>query len=247
MAFDLASIQSGPRAAPPRIVLYGPHGIGKTTFGASAPNPIFICTEDGLGMLETPAFPVVESMSDVINAANTLLMQEHDFQTLVLDSADWLDNMIQKELKAKYDDKKLGFNRDALLGAEAWMALLEWFNALRTQRQMAIILIAHCEVKRFDPPDAESYERYQPKLQAKASALIQEWADMVLFSNAMAYTNKESINGDKKKQITRPAGQAQRLLHTGEQPAYLAKNRYALPETLPFSWDALMQAMPVPF
>lgn len=247
MAFDLASIQSGPRAAPPRILLYGPHGCGKTTLAASAPEPIFICTEDGLGTLETPAFPLVTSTQDVAEAIGALFHQEHNYCTVILDSADWLDNLIQAEVKASRSEKELAYGRDALLGAEQWRELLDGFNALRTHRKMAVILIAHCEIKRFDPPDSDSYERYQPKLMARASAVVQEWADMVLFANFQAYVKTETVGTGKQQTIKKALSAGERLLHTGEKPAYLAKNRYSLPDTLPFSWKALAQAMPIPF
>ncbi|MDR0869400.1 MAG: ATP-binding protein [Planctomycetaceae bacterium] len=44
----LQTIQTGKAQAPPRLLIYGTEGIGKSTFGASAPKPIFIPTEDGL-------------------------------------------------------------------------------------------------------------------------------------------------------------------------------------------------------
>ena len=247
MAFDLASIQSGPRTAPPRILLYGPHGCGKTTLAAQAPSPIFICTEDGLGTLETPAFPLATRTQDVADAIGTLFHETHNFQTVVLDSADWLDNLIQTEVKATHSDKELSYGKDALLGAEQWRELLDGFSALRTVRKMTVILIAHCEIKRFDPPDSDSYERYQPKLATRASAVVQEWADMVLFANFQAYVKTETVGTGKQQTLKKALSAGERLLHTGEKPAYLAKNRYALPETLPFSWQALAQAMPVPF
>jgi hypothetical protein len=35
-------------------------------------------------------------------------------------------------------------------------------------------------------------------------------------------------------------------MHTEERPAYLAKNRYELPETLPLDWAKFVEAMPQP-
>ena len=222
-------------------------GTHNTTLAAQAPNPIFICTEDGLGTLETPAFPLVTSTQDVAEAIGALFHQEHNYCTVILDSADWLDNLIQAEVKASRSEKELAYGRDALLGAEQWRELLDGFNALRTHRKMAVILIAHCEIKRFDPPDSDSYERYQPKLMARASAVVQEWADMVLFANFQAYVKTETVGTGKQQTIKKALSAGERLLHTGEKPAYLAKNRYSLPDTLPFSWQALAQAMPIPF
>ena len=243
MAFNLQSITAGPRSQPPRIMVFGPHGIGKTTFACSAPNPIVIQTEDGLGTLDTPAFPLASAPVDVIEALETLYVEDHDFKTVVLDSADWLDNLIQKDVHATHDEKALAYGKDALLCAEQWRLILDWFNALRG-KGMTVILIGHAEIKRFDPPDSDSFERYQPKLMARSSALVQEWADAVLFANYKTFVKSEAVARDKT--IKKAVSGGERLLHTGEKPAYLAKNRYSLPETLPLNWQAFASAMPIP-
>lgn len=241
MAYDLSSITFGLRLQPARILLFGPHGVGKTTFAASAPSPIVIQTEDGLGTLEAPAFPLATTSDEVFEAMETLFSQNHEFKTVVLDSADWLDNLIAREIRATHDPKDLAYGKDALLIAERWRLVLDWLNALR-RKGMAVILIGHAEVKRFDSPDTDSYERYQPKLTARAGALVQEWADCVLFANFRTFVKSEKINDRKEIKKAIPGGE--RLLYTGEKPAYLAKNRYSLPESLPLDWSLFAQAMP---
>ena len=245
MAFDLKSITAGPRLQPPRIYLFGPHGVGKTTWACAAPSPIVIQTEDGLGMLETPAFPLAATTAEVFSALDTLYNEDHDFKTVVLDSADWLDNLIAKEIRASHSEKDLAYGKDMLLIAEQWRVVLDWFNALRSQKGMTVILIGHCEIKRYDPPDSDSWERFQPKLVNRASALVQEWADAVLFCNFKAFVKAEAVT--QQKTIKKAVSSGERLIHTGEKPAYMAKNRYSLPETLPLDWTAFVQALPVPF
>lgn len=255
MAFNLSSITSGPRMQPPRIMVFGPHGVGKTTFACSAPSPVVIQTEDGMGMLETPAFPLATTTTEAFEALSTLYSENHDFKTVVLDSADWLDALIIKDIRATHDEKALAYGKDTLLIAEQWRLVLDWMNALRT-KGMTTILLGHVEVKRYDPPDGDSYERYQPKLTARASAVVQEWADCVFFANWKTFVKSEAVGKnlkaggttDNKQTIVKKAiSSGERLLHTGEKPAYLAKNRYSLPETLPLDWQAFVDAMPVPF
>jgi len=244
MAFNLESITSGPRSQPPRMMVFGPHGVGKTTFAAQAPNPIFIQTEDGLGLLETPAFPLAGNVQEVHDAIGVLYNEKHDFRTAVLDSADWLDNLIIQSVDATHNEKELAYGKGALLCAEQWRLILDGFNALRS-KGMTVILLAHCEIKRFDPPDSDSYERYQPKLQNRSSALIQEWSDAVLFANWKSFVKSEAVT--QQKSVKKAIASGERLLHTGEKPAYLAKNRYSLPDTLPMDWQAFASALPVPF
>lgn len=241
MAFDLQSIRKGKTLHAPRIFMYSTHGIGKSTFAASAPNPIFICTEDGLGSIDTSSFPLSKSSSDVMEAIQTLYTEEHDYKTVVLDSADWLESILQTEIEAKHDAKELAYGKGALILADRWRDVLEGLNALRNDKNMAVILIGHCEIKRFDSPEVEPYDRYQPKLQARASALVQEWADAVLFANYRTLVKKDEVGFNK--QVNRGITTGERLIYTQETPAYLAKNRYNLPSSLPLDWAAFSNAL----
>jgi hypothetical protein len=241
MAFDLNSIRKGKTIHAPRMFLYATHGIGKSTFAAQAPNPIFICTEDGLGAIDTSSFPLAKSSADVINALRTLYTEQHDYKTVVLDSADWMENILQREIETKYDAKELSYGKGSLILADKWRELLEGFNALRNEKNMVVILIGHCEIKRFDSPEVEPYDRYQPKLQGRASALVQEWADAVLFANYRTLIKKEDVGFNKS--VSRGITTGERLLYTQETPAYLAKNRYNLPPSMPLDWAAFANAI----
>lgn len=241
MSFDLSSIKRGPDLKPPRLFVYAVEGIGKTTFAASAQKPIFIQTEDGLGALDVARFPMVERIDDVRNAIGTLYEQDHDFETVVVDSADWLEQIIAKEIESTHDAKELAYGKGALKQAEIWRELLDGLNALRNERGMSVILIGHCQIKRFDSPETEPYDRYMPKLQERSSALVREWCDALLFANYRTVVKTTEVGF--KKEVSRGITNGERLLYTTEKPAYMAKNRYALPESLPLSWDALSNAI----
>jgi hypothetical protein len=241
MAFDLSSIRRGKALQAPRVFLYSTHGIGKSTFAASAPSPIFICTEDGLGSIDTASFPLAKSSDDVLSAIKSLYTEDHDFKTVVLDSADWLEAMLQREIESKYDAKELAFGKGTLILADKWRGILDGLNALRNDKNMIVVIIGHTEIKRFDSPEVEPYDRYQPKLQARASALVQEWADAVLFANYRTIVKKDDVGFNKT--VARGITTGERLLYTSETPAYLAKNRYGLPPVLPLSWDAFSDAL----
>ena len=239
MAINLQAISRNTSIQPPRIMVYGPHGLGKTTFGAGAPAPIFILTEDGLGRLEIDHFPVAKSFKDVQEALASL-KGEHDFSTVVIDSLDWLDNLIWEQINTQYEAKDLAYGKGAVIAADLWRKILEDMNALRAMG-MASILLAHCEIKRFDSPEVEPYERYQPKLQARSSALVQEWSDCVFFANYKTIVKSSDVGFNNK--VSRGISTGERLLYTSEKPAYLAKNRYSLPESMPLSWDAFSEAL----
>ena len=241
MAFDLSSIRKGKTIHAPRIFIYSTHGIGKSTWASRAPNPIFICTEDGLGTIDTSSFPLAKSSKDVMDAISALYTEDHDYKTVVIDSADWLENILVTEIERTHDAKELAYGKGSLILADQWRNILNGLNALRNDKHMTVIVIGHCEIKRFDSPEVEPYDRYQPKLQGRASALLQEWADAVLFANYQTLIKKDDVGFNKtnNRGITTGA----RLLYTQETPAYLAKNRFSLPPSLPLDWDAFVSAI----
>ena len=241
MAFNLKSIQKNTAMAAPRIMLYGVEGIGKTTFAAQAPNPIFICTEDGLGSLQVDHFPLATKASQVLDAIGSLVSEKHEFGTVVLDSVDWLDNLIWSDVEATHDAKDLAYGKGAMIVAERWREVLAGLNALRNDKSMVVILIAHCQIKRFDSPEVEPYDRYQPKLQERSNAILREWVDAVLFANYKTIVKKDDVGFNKTS--NRGISTGERLLYTSERPAYMAKNRYGLPESLPMSWEAFSKAV----
>ena len=241
MAFNLKSILKNTAMAAPRIMVYGVEGIGKSTFGAGAPNPIYILTEDGLGSLNVDHFPLATSFADVMDAIASLYKENHAFETVVIDSLDWLEAIIQREIEQKYDAKDLAYGKGSLIAAERWREILDGLNALRNDKGMAVILIAHTTIKRFDSPEVEPYDRYQPKLQERSNAVVREWADAVLFANYKTIVKKDDVGFNQTN--NRGISTGERLLFTSERPAYMAKNRYNMPESIPLSWDAFAEAI----
>jgi AAA domain len=245
MAISLASLNRTMVLKPPRILVHGVAGVGKTTFGAGAPDPVFILTEDGLGTLDVPHFPLLRRFDEVMQALAALYNEPHDFKTVVIDSVDWLEPMIwacscQDNGWTSIEDPGFGKGYVAALGP--WRECLDGLNALRNERGMTVIQLAHTEIRRFDSPEHEPFDRYVIKLHARAAALLQEHSDVVLFANYRISTVKADVGFNKK--VTRALGSGERVLYTAERPAFLAKNRFGLPDSLPLSWEAFAAAMP---
>lgn len=236
MAFDLKSIKRNTSISAPRIMVYGVEGIGKSTFASTAPNPIFITTEDGLGSLQVDHFPLATSTEEVLDAITTLYKEKHEFQTVVIDSLDWLEAIIQREIETRYEAKDLAYGKGTIIAAEKWREILNGLNGLRNDKSMVVILLAHCMIKRFDSPEVEPYDRYQPKLQERSNAVIREWCDAVLFANYKTIVKKDDVGFNKT--TNRGISTGERLLFTSERPAYMAKNRYNLPESIAMDFDS---------
>jgi hypothetical protein len=245
-----------PNPKPPRIFIYGPQGLGKSTFGSLAENPIFLQTEDGLDALDVASFPLSKTYGEVMGNLSQLADEEHDFKTLVVDSLDWLEPLIWQQVIAENPTNSngktvrsiedYGYGKGYALALDLWREYLQAINFLREERQMTIIQTAHAEIKRFENPTTDAYDRYQPKLQRSAAALLLEHSDVVLFTNYYVGVTKENTGfSDRKRAI----GSGDRVLYTEERPSFIAKSRYSLPEEIPFDkngdyWNVIANAVP---
>jgi len=246
----LESIVKGKETKPPRLMLYGGEGIGKSTFGASAPSPIFLQTEDGLGEIDCQKFPLAKSLQDVHAALSALAEEKHEFQTMAIDSLDWLERLVFDEVCREFGVKNIekadgGFGRGYTHALTHWRKILNALERLRDEKGMACILIAHAKVERYEDPESSAYDRYLPRLHKHACALICEWVDAVLFATRRFRTQKEDAGFNRERSIATPIGSegGERIIRTIGGPACIAKNRYNLPHELPLSWNAFMEAL----
>ena len=227
MAFDLESLRKGKHLGPPRLTIFGEHGAGKTTIASQAPKVVFIPTEDGLGAIDTTSFPLAKKYQDVLDALASLYNEDHAYQTVVIDSLDWLEDLIWKHVAEEGGHKNIedfGYGKGYIYAADRFREVLAGLNALRTKKGMAVILTAHSQVKRFDDPSCEPYDRYMLKLNAKAAGLVQEWADVVGFVAQEMIVKKEDVGFNKK--VSRGITTGGRVLHLTPTPAWSAKNRF---------------------
>ncbi|GDY13123.1 hypothetical protein LBMAG53_20010 [Planctomycetota bacterium] len=234
---NLASILTGAKSGPRRMLVYGTAGIGKSTFATCAPAPVVIQTEDGLGEIDCHKFPVAQSFAEVMNALAALYQDEHSYRTVVIDSLDWLERQIHAEVcknrqVATIED--IGYGKGYVFALNHWRDVLDGLAALRDRKGMSVILIAHAKIERFENPETEAYDRFVPRLHKTAAAMISEWCDEVLFASYKVFT-KATDEGFNQKRV-QGLGNGERVLRTTERPSHLAKNRLGLPDELPLAW-----------
>ncbi|HBG28368.1 MAG: hypothetical protein A2Y10_08690 [Planctomycetes bacterium GWF2_41_51] len=246
----LEQIRTGKQPSPPRLLLYGTEGIGKSTFAAQAPNPIFIPTEDGLNEINCASFPKAKKYNDVESYLSALAIEQHDYQTVVIDSCDWLEQLIWDELchlsgASSIERVSGGYGKGYTEALGFWRQIVDALDALRTERHMAVILVSHSRVERFEDPESNAYDRYTPRTHKHATALLTEWADAVLFATRRFRTQSEDGGFGKTRNIAVGIGESggERLIRTVGGPSCIAKNRYNLPYEIPLSWDAFINAL----
>jgi len=237
---------------PPRILIYGAQGRGKSTFGALSNNPVFIQTEDGLASIDAPHFPLAKSYDMVCEQLKEVATLEHNYNTLVIDSVDWLEAMIWDKVCKQYgvdsiEKVEKGYGKGYVAALNVWRDYINKLNYIRDTRNMTIIQIAHARIVRFENPETEPYDRYEIKLHKSASSLMMEHSDMVLFVNDRINITKDDEKFSKEGRAR--ARSSDRVLYTSERPAALAKNRYNLPSEIPFDkegkyWGVIASHVP---
>jgi len=246
----LNQITSGRESLPPRILVYGQEGVGKSTLAAEAPKPIFIQTEDGLSEIACDKFPLAATFDEVMAALTELATADHMYQTVALDSLDWLERLIFdcvcREFRAPNIEKADGgYQRGYVHALTYWRKIIDALQHLRLTKNMAVILIAHAKVEKFDDPESAAYDRYSPRLHKQAAALICEWCDAVLFATRKFRTQTEERGFGRERTIAVGVGGAggERILRTLGSPACVAKNRFSLPPEIPLSWPDLVAGL----
>lgn len=235
----MQQIQHGRVAAPRRVMLYGTPGIGKSQFAAHADSPVFIQTEDGLGQIDCAKFPVAGGFDDVIKALTALYTEKHEFRTVVIDTLDWLERLIWAEVckrKMVESIEDIGYQKGYVFALNHWRDVLAGLDALRRDRGMSVLLVAHSRIEKFDDPATDAYDRYSPRLHKLAAALVTEWCDEVLFATYKVYTRQSDEGFNRKK--TRAMGDGERVIYTAERPSHVAKNRLNLPAEMPLDFAA---------
>lgn len=243
MAFDLSSISRTKRLRAPKIVIAGPGKIGKTTFAASAPGAVGILTEDGSDAVDAQAFPLASSLAEVYQAIGTLLKEKHDFQSVFMDSLDWLEPLVHAhvcEANKWANIESPGYGKGYIAAAEEWRTLLNGLEELRKSRNMAVILIAHDKIKHFESPLHDGYDQYVLKLHDRAAALVQEWADVIGWANYQIVTTQADAGFGNKETKARTTGK--RILHVEPHPAHMGGNRFGL-KNMPLDWEAFAAAL----
>lgn len=246
------NITSGRIASAQKVVIYGPEGIGKSTFAARFPRPLFIDTEGSTKWMDVNRFDKPTSWT-MLNDQIRYVKQHRDIcETLVIDTIDWAEQLCISDICATYSKKGIedfGYGNGYVYEKEAFGKFLNSLDEV-VEAGIHVVLTAHAQLRKFEQPDElGAYDRWELKLGKKTgsqiSPLVKEWADMVLFANYETFAVQTDDKGKKFK-----AQGGNRVMYTSHHPCWDAKNRCGLPEKLPFDFaqiaHCLGEAVPAP-
>lgn len=237
-------IISGKIIKPQKVIIYGPEGIGKSTFASQFPRPLFIDTEGSTSHLEVDRLERPTSWQMLRQDIKDIKADPMGYQSLVIDTADWAERLCEDSIcqqHGKQGIEDFGYGKGYTYVKEEFGRLLDSLSDL-IDVGLNVVLTAHSIIRKFElPEETGAYDRYELKLGNKAgnqcAALAKEWADMVLFAN---YKEIVVTSKDGKKKVSG----GQRVMYTLHNPCWDAKNRHGLLEELPFDYLQIAHCIP---
>lgn len=233
-------ITSGVVSSAQKVVIYGPEGIGKSTFAAQFPDPVFIDTEGSTKKLNIRRFPKPSSWEMLKNEVKEA-MNGRLCKTLVIDTFDWAEQLCIETICSAHQKKGIedfGYGNGYVYEKEEIGKFLNLLQEV-VDSGINVVLTAHAQMRKFEQPDElGAYDRWELKLGKKTSSqispLVKEWADMVLFANYKTYAVAVDKDGKKFK-----AQGGDRVMYTTHHPCWDAKNRDGLPSEMPFEYSGI--------
>ncbi len=220
---------------PPVLLLFGSHKLGKSTFAAGCPNPLFIQTESGLEGLDVDTFPLVNSLDEFHQALDSA-EKTTGYKTLVIDSLDWLERLIFRHVCAQHkvnDIAQIGFAKGYVAAEALWGEIIDRLAVINKTKKMIIVLIAHATVQKIQDPEREDYDCMLPDLHKRSVNLLSEYVDILSYCS-LKLTTVSKDKGPAKAKTT-----GERVMYLTPRGGFTAGNRYGLPDSLPLSWAAL--------
>lgn len=252
MAKSISALVSSKSDKPPVFLIYGNDGVGKTSLAAEFPDPIYLNTpgEETPHDIELPTPGNVESYDDLCGYIGELLTTPHQFKSVILDSVDGLEPLVWQKTCARLGVKTIeepGYGKGYKEADEEWNYLLSGFLALK-QAGLHVVLLAHPNIKRFDSPVTDPYDRYGIKIHDRASALVREKSDIVAFMKQRVTLKEKEVARQTK--VSHGESGGDREIHLEERPGFVAKNRYGMPTKLPYKrgngYESMAKYFPAP-
>ena len=249
MAFDPLSIKKGAVREPRKVIIYGPPKLGKSTLCASAKDALLIPTEDRVSHIDCEKTDVVTSYTEILEIFSFLLGKKHKFKRVIIDTLDEFEPLLHRAICEKNNwkslvedsNKEVNFQKGMMYHAvEGWRKFLANCDALRRDASMDIILVAHAQTLKFNPPDHDAYDKWAMKVDKHAVPILEGWADIVGFYDKEIYVDKNAKTPQKTGKVI---STEQRILHlSGKNAAMVSCNSYGMAD-FPVPFEQCAEAM----
>ena len=231
----MLNITSGRVARPQKLVLYGVEGIGKTSLAAQTPEPLFIDTEGGTSHLDVRRLQKPASWEELISLIREVAATPDVCRTLVIDTADWAEQLCIDHICAKYKQpgiESFGYGKGYTYLAEEFARMLTACDEVILSGEN-VVITAHAKMRKQELPDEQgAFERWELKLSKQTAPLLKEWPDALLFLNFKTLVVTTESN-------THKAQGGKRVIYTSHSPVWDAKNRHGMPEELDLSYASI--------
>ena len=236
------NVTRGRQTAAIKGLLYGVPGIGKTTFAAKWPGALFLDVEGSSEQLDNDDIsridPAPATYREFLSMIDQIAVDTMGFKTLVIDTADWLESMMIRQICqdagiSSIEKYEKGFGKGWTKVCETWAELLDKLDRIRKQKGMNILFVAHARIRKFEPADDVAYDRYTLSQNEKSGDILKKWADIILFTKHSVLVT-ENEDGRIKAHSN-----GKRMMYTTFNPCWDAKNRFGLPEELPFDFSRI--------
>jgi hypothetical protein len=221
----------------PRIAIYGPQGVGKSSFCAALPKPVVIDYDKGLDYIKVDRIKAPSTWENSLLLVRQIAEDPRGYESLVIDTMEPLEDLaiqfvLQKHGKGALSDFDWGAGYNSV--AAEWKIFLNLLDQCRA-KGMLVCLVGHAQIREATDPQVGNYDQFTSQLGKKCWALTQRWTDLVGF---VAY---DSAVVDKEKGRVIVTGK--RWLYTVRGSGFEAKNRFSMPPKLDLSWLAVKEAI----
>lgn len=235
---SLANVTKGRIRRPAKVMVYGPEGVGKSTWGSCAPAPIFLGSLTGTDELDIARLPKPGTWPDALEGVHLLAREPHQYKSVVLDPIDWFEPLVYAHVLTKVSSLKDDFAAGYAMAREEWRLLMAGLDRLFVEKEMNIILLAHAEIKQFNNPNGADFDQWRVPMQDKTSAMFRQWVSDLLFATFETTTEKA---GGGKNAKSKGQSSGKRIAYTEYRAGWQAKNRHGMPPQIPFTWEAFAE------
>lgn len=225
-----------------KTVIYGPEGIGKSTLASGFPDPLFIDTEGSTKDMDVARTEEPSSWAMLMEQVTYVKNHPDICRTLVIDTADWAEMLCVTHLcdkNHKNSIEEFGYGKGYTYLQEEFGRLLNLLTDV-VKAGVNVVLTAHAKMRKFEQPDEMgAYDRWEMKLSKGVAPMVKEWADMVLFANYK--TMVVNVDGQGAQKGKNKAQGGKRVMYTTHHSCWDAKNRYGLPDEVPFTYESIRE------